>query len=344
MALGSPERMRDWIPRWWRGEGGAVGSVLDALLLPAEHGYGAVVRARNLAYDRGWLASEEPPIPLVSVGNLGVGGAGKTPFAAWVAGRLQEWEVRPAVVLRGYGADEVLVHRELNPGMPVFTGARRMEAVRAAAEAGCGAAVLDDAFQHRALRRALDLVLISADAWGERRRLLPRGPWREGLGSLRRADAAVVTRKAVGPEAADRVVDTLRHRHPELAVVRCAIQPTTLVPLHAGSGTSLSRLDGKQVLAVASLADPGPFARNLEQMGARVELAAFPDHHPFGADEAAGLLARAAGRTLVTTRKEAVKLRPLLPPGVHALVLDQRVQMEQGGDRLDQLLRTAVGR
>src|SRR4028118_2168103 len=141
--------LHGFVARWWAGEAGAAGKVLDAALLPAEWGFRGIVALRNRAFDRGILPAERVPIPVISVGNVGVGGAGKTPFAAWLAARLMGWGRRPAIALRGYGEDEVLLHRELDAEVPVFAAAKRAEAARDAIGAGYDAVVLDDAFQHR---------------------------------------------------------------------------------------------------------------------------------------------------------------------------------------------------
>src|SRR4028119_1906761 len=92
------------------GDRAAPRAVLSAALLPAEAGFRGVAALRNAAYDRAVLRVERAPVPVVSIGNLAVGGAGKTPVAAWVAGRLREQGRRPGIALRGYGEDEVLVH------------------------------------------------------------------------------------------------------------------------------------------------------------------------------------------------------------------------------------------
>ncbi|HEX2189501.1 MAG TPA: tetraacyldisaccharide 4'-kinase, partial [Longimicrobiaceae bacterium] len=208
--MGPGLRARAWVARWWAGEAGVAGSALDAALAPAELLFRGGVAARNLAYDRGWLRAERAPVPVVSVGNLGVGGAGKTPVAAWIAARLLARGLRPAVALRGYGDDEVQVHRELNPEVPVFAAARRVDAAREAAAAGRDVVVLDDGFQHRALARDLDVVLVSAEGWTPGRRLLPRGPWREGAAGLRRAGVLVATRKSADAARGAAVAAELR--------------------------------------------------------------------------------------------------------------------------------------
>jgi tetraacyldisaccharide 4'-kinase len=320
---------------------------MDVVLWPAEVLFRAGVALRNRAFDRGFVRAERATIPVVSVGNLAVGGAGKTPFSAWVAGRLAEWGSRPAVVLRGYGADEVLVHREINPGVPVFTAARRIDAVLRAAAEGCDVAILDDAFQHRRLARDLDLVLLAADGWGDRRRLLPRGAWREGLQALARADLVIVTRKAA-TEAVARDVERMAAGVVGAArVVRCRIEPAGLLALRDRGGGSesvpLDSLRGTRVLAVTSLADPRSFMVQLQSVGADVELVAFPDHHDFTASEADALVRRSAGRPILVSRKEAVKLRELLPIGPEAWMVDQRVVIESNEGALDEALRGRVG-
>src|SRR5207248_2497521 len=103
---------------------------------PAERIFGGVVGARDILYDAGWLPAEDTAIPAVSVGNLTVGGTGKTPIAAWIAAGLLVRGAKPAIVLRGYGDDEVLVHRALNPDVPVFVAADRALAIAEAAKVG----------------------------------------------------------------------------------------------------------------------------------------------------------------------------------------------------------------
>ncbi len=329
-----------WVRRWWAGEGGGLGKLANGAMAPAEWAYLAVTEARNRAYDREWLNATQAPIPVISVGNLAVGGSGKTPFAAWLAARLARWGMAPAMVLRGYGDDEVLLHRELNPTVPVFTGRKRALAVHQAAAAGCDVAILDDGFQHRALKRDLNMVLVAAHGWTAKRRLLPRGPWRESTRALRRADVAVVIRRAKESGA---VSAEIRKAAPSVLLVECAVTPGALVPLHGGEPAHESSLRGSSVLGVASLADPRPFAAHLQEFADAVEVAAFPDHYPFRAVDADRLRARAAGRPLIMTRKEAVKLRPLVSSDEAAFVLYQRVEITSGAEELDAAIRRVLG-
>lgn len=330
-----------WATRWWAGEAGLTGHAASAALWPAEQLFRGLVGARDLAYRAGTLRADRPAIPTVSVGNLAVGGAGKTPVAAWIARRMLELGRRPAVVVRGYGRDEILVHGELNPDVPLFAGARRSLAIANAAAAGCDLAILDDAFQHRAVARDLDLVLVSAESWSGNRRLLPRGPWREPISALRRADVVLVTRKAADREAAARVRERLRRAAPAAIVAVCALPIDAFLPVfEPGERMGTGHLRGARVLAVASLAEPAPFAAQLAALGAEVELLPFPDHHEFTDADAAKIARHAAGRTIVVTRKEAVKLRSFARLRDHPLFFaTQRVELELGGDGVAQALK-----
>ena len=136
-----------------------------AALVPAERVFASIAGLRTLLYDAGWVKGRAASIPVVSVGNLTVGGSGKTPIAAWIARWLLDHGARPSIVMRGYGEDEPLVHRTVNPDIEVVTGADRFAAVDEAARRGADVAVLDDGFQHRQLFRDVDIVVVSADQW-----------------------------------------------------------------------------------------------------------------------------------------------------------------------------------
>jgi tetraacyldisaccharide 4'-kinase len=338
------QRLAAGVVRMWAGEGGAAGAALRAALRPAEAVYRGVIRLRNAAFDRGWRPARDPGIPVVSVGNLTVGGTGKTPLTAWMVRTLAEAARRPAVVLRGYGDDETREHTELNPDVPVFPAPRRIEGATAAREAGCDVVVLDDGFQHRVLARDLDLVLIAAEQWTPRPRLLPAGRWREGLRALARADAVIVTRKTASDAAAEACIEGIRRRVPHLPIAVAAIRPGALTPVGGDEPRPLEALAGSDVLAAAGLADPAPFFGQLRAAGLAVEEIAFPDHHPYAAVDGERLADLAAGRPLLVTRKDAVKLRPLLPPDLDAWVVDLDVRFERGEDAIRTLLADLPGR
>jgi tetraacyldisaccharide 4'-kinase len=303
-------------------------------LAPVAAAYRVATRIRGAMYDVGLLPVRETAIPALSVGNLTVGGTGKTPMAAWMAGALAARHHRPAVVLRGYGdGDEAAVHRVLNPSVTVVVSPDRVEGVRRAAAAGCDVAVLDDAFQHRRARRVADVVLVSADAWASPRWPLPSGPWREPLSALRRATVIIVTRKIADDTAVATVVGAISAIAPRIPVAVASFEPCALRTL-AGATRPLTSLRGARVRAVAGVATPASFFAQLRGLGADVDGVPFADHHPYtGADVAALQRGATPGTDVICTLKDAVKLDGLWPrePGGGSLwYVSQRVEFERG--------------
>ena len=326
---------------WW--SDGALPTLARAALTPAAIVYGGVIALRGALYDAGILRTRATAIPAISVGNLSVGGTGKTPVAAWIAAALVTRGAHPAIVLRGYGEDEPLVHRELNPGVPVVTAPDRVAGTARAYALGADIAVLDDGFQHRAAARVCDIVLVSADRWPERWRLLPAGPMREPLDALRRASLVIVTRKAVAADVARHVVDEIAAVVPSCpaAIVHLAVDE---LRGPGGAREPLAMLQGRAVLAIASIADPRAFVAQLAAVGAVAEVAAFADHHDFSEGDITRLARAAGGPGLaVCTLKDHVKLAPLWPRGAPPLwYVSQRVELELGGEAVDACLDTAL--
>jgi tetraacyldisaccharide 4'-kinase len=315
----------------WGGGGGAPGAALRALTAPLELLMRGGVALRNEGFSRGWLRSEAGPIPVVSVGNLTVGGTGKTPVTGWLVRVLREVGGQPAVISRGYGSDELALHRRWSPDVPVIAAPRRIEGVRRAASEGAEIVVLDDGFQHRALRRDLDLVLVAAEQ-PERVHLLPRGPYREALHSLGRADRVLVTRRTASRDEADRRIDEIRRMHPGLPVHPVLLRPGGWRTLRDGHAAP----PHGPALAVTSIAGPAAFAAMVRLItGNAVELLAFPDHHEYRADEVAALSELAAGRPILTTEKDAVKLGAFssLLADVRVLTLEVVVEEDEAGLR-----------
>jgi tetraacyldisaccharide 4'-kinase len=314
-------------------------------LIPASWGFAAVVALRNLAYDRGWLRARPLSLPAVVIGNLTVGGTGKTPVAAFVVSRLAAGGAKPAIVMRGYGGDEALVHERLNPGVPVLSGADRVEAVARAGALGATVAVLDDGFQHRRAARDADIVLLSADLAGPVR-LLPAGPWREPLSSLARASLIVVTRKSASPLRARELLAQARRHAPGAGGAVIHLAADRLVSWSSGEARDLSTLNGAKVLAVAAIGDPRAFVAQLEAVGARVELAARRDHYAWSTQDAVVLARRAHGfDVVICTLKDAVKLGPVWNAKAPSLwYLSQRVGVESGAGELDRILAALAAR
>jgi tetraacyldisaccharide 4'-kinase len=324
------------LERLWYGD--SLGARLGrAALWPAEKGYEAAVRVRGALYDRGLLASLTAPVPVLAVGNVSVGGTGKTPIAAWAVARLRERGANPAVVLRGYGGDEPMVHELLNPGTTVVCDADRLRGARTASAAGADCVVLDDAFQHRRLARTADWVLVSAERFARTSQVLPAGPLREPPAALCRADIAIVTRKSASSALAVSVAERIAsERHVDVAIMHLA--PSALVDARDRTSRTLDILRDARVVVAAAIAEPDAFFAQVRDLGARDFCAiSFRDHHAFRAADVTQLLRAAdSADAVVCTLKDAVKLAPQWPAGAVPLwYVSQRAEVERGAQLLD---------
>ena len=322
--------------RWWAGEGGPGAETILAALSPLSWAYGAAVAARNARYEASGGQAVDG-LAVLSVGNLAVGGTGKTPLAAWVAREALALGRRPAVLTRGY-ADEVALHRGWNPEVAVVPDPDRVAGARRARGRGADVAVLDDGFQHRRLRRALDVVLLAAED-GLGGRLLPSGPFRETPDALSRAHAVVVTRRLASPEAAEALAAEVSRRWPEPALAIVRLAPAGWLTL---TGRPAEPPRGP-VLAACAVARPDAFAVDVRTAcGGAVELLNFPDHHEYSAADARRLERRAGRRPLVITEKDAAGLRPHEGLLGDVRVLGQSLLWEQGREEVLALVRAAL--
>jgi tetraacyldisaccharide 4'-kinase len=279
----------------------------------------------------------------VAVGNLTVGGSGKTPIAVWIARHYAAAGLRPGILLRGYGGDETLVHRHSVPEAIVVADPDRVAGAERAQAAGAEVLVLDDAYQRLDVHRDLNLLVMSAETTRAVRWPLPAGPWREGWDALDRADAVVVTRKRATSEAARELADTLAARvHGPVAVAHLGLG--TLEGLVSGTRRPAAALAGKRVVAASGIADPDAFVAQTKATGAAVQVATWRDHHDYR-DEDVAWLAHAARRAdhVVITQKDAVKLRDRWPASApEPLVALLDLTWEAGGDRIAAVLDAVV--
>lgn len=330
--------------RVWYGAGAGAGAA-RAALAPLAYLYGAGAAVRGALYDAGLLPAHALAVPAVSVGNLSVGGTGKTPTAAWLAAQLAARGARPAIVLRGYGADEPLVHRTVNPDVPVIVSPDRVAGVARAASQGADVVVLDDAFQHRRARRDADIVVVNADRWvAGGHRLLPAGPLREPVRALRRGTLLLVTRRAVPPDVAAAVASDLGRIAPNVPVATAALGLGELRRVDADERRRLAELTGARISVIAGVGDPDALERQLRAAGALVTLRAFADHHRF-TDADVALLAReaAAAERAVCTLKDAVKLRERWPRAAPPLwYVSQQFVLESGQPAMEGLLAAVL--
>ena len=337
----SVHRLARWL---WRRDGG--GQVVRLVLAPAALLYAAVVRLRAAVYRRALRPVRRLPRPAVAVGNLSVGGTGKTPLAAWIARYYVARGRRPGILLRGVGGDEALVHRHLVPEAVVVADPDRVAGAARALAQGAEVLVLDDAFQLLSVARDLNIAVVSAESAEASRWLLPAGPWREGWDALERADAIVVTRKSASREAADALARRLAERQPQTPLCVAGLTLECLEGMQSGTRHGLERLAGRRVLAAAGIADPESLAVQLRATGADVQLLAYQDHHRYADDDLARLV-RGAARAdyVVITEKDAVKLRGRWPGDApEPLIAGLAVRWERNGAALEQALDAVLAR
>jgi tetraacyldisaccharide 4'-kinase len=296
-------------------------SALSILLAPLSFLFGLLVRIRRFAYRAGWLRSEKLRVPVVVVGNLTVGGAGKTPLVLWLERELRRRGFRPGIVSRGYGGasrspaavpkdgdptrfgDEPVLLAE-RAGSPVWVGADRVAAARAllAANPTCDVIVLDDGLQHYRLARDVEIAVEDERGHGNGL-LLPAGPLREP--ASRPVDATVVNGAGARP-----------------GTVAMRLVPAGLYALDESKRRiDPGELADKRVHAVAGIGNPARFFATLADMGIATEPHAFPDHHAFTAAD----LAFPGADLVVMTEKDAVKCRRLGVGSLAALRVEAEV-------------------
>jgi len=330
--------------------------------------YGGLVSARNAGYNTGLCRAHRLPCRVVCIGNLTAGGTGKTPTVVALATAGAAAGLRVCVLLRGYhregggvrvvsdgrtvqcdwreAGDEAVLLAERLPGVPVVVGGDRVETGRlAVTRFRPDLILLDDGFQHRRLYRDADLVLLDAtDPFGGDR-LLPWGRLREPITGLRRAHACLVTRvdQSGNLERLRRQVERVAPGRP---VGRAIFRPLWLQDLVAGREQPVTDLCGRRVLAVSGIANPHSFLRTVQDLGAVVvgDLA-FRDHHAFDAEDRrrmAETARQAAAEWIVTTEKDAVRLRTDLPKGYPVVAVVVGLEIVEGAEALETALGVPV--
>jgi tetraacyldisaccharide 4'-kinase len=331
-------RLTHWL--WWSRH--PLARLARGALLPLAALYRAVVVTRAAAYRHGWVgfAARSLPLPAVAIGNLAVGGAGKTPFAAWVAGFYANRGLRPGILLRGYGGDEHRVHERLVPGAIVMPDPNRAVAAERARAAGAQVLVLDDAYQRLDVARDLNIALVNVENARAAPWPLPAGPWREGWGALGRADLIVVTRRRTSAKDARALAARLAARWPNTPVAAVHLAVEGLEGMRSGRHTALGALRGKRVVVAAGIADPTSLAVQVRASGAIVQLVAYQDHHAYAPADVAQLVQAAQSADyVVVTEKDAVKLREQWPDdGPEPLVAVLRLHWDLNGAAVERAL------
>lgn len=317
--------------------------------------YGLAMSIRAAFYKKGLLRKQRLPVPVISVGNLTLGGTGKTPMTIYLAKLLRAHA--PAIVSRGYGGrakervnvvadgsgiyldavtagDEPFYMAENLPGVPVVTSRRRLDGGRYAVDSlQARTVILDDGFQHQALERDLDLVLFKVDSFLGNNRVFPGGDMREPLMALRRADAFVLTCvNDTNQERAQAIKRALLKKFPQIPVFTAEYHPICLVTPNKKE-IGLAEAKRMAFFGFCGLAQPASFQRSLESAGVQtVGFQVFRDHCRYFKPELEFLKKRIAGcsaNALVTTEKDMVKLAGKeLPLPLYALRMEMRPEAD----------------
>ena len=320
--------------------------------------YGVFVRALLMCYSSGILPRRKLNVPVISIGNLTMGGVGKTPMVILIANMLRSKKLKVVVLTRGYRpglfdkgsdqADEAQVLSEVLVDVPVVVNPDRyLGGIEAIKNYQPDVIVLDDGFQHWRLSRDLEIVLIdSVNPFGNGY-LLPMGILREPIASLKRADVLILTKTDRGDvQALKNRLDSL---FPSIPVVETVHRPKSLFNIYTHKDVSMDQLC-RPVVAFCGVGDPLSFKSMLVSKGCDVkEFVTFMDHHSYDSEDMKkirGICDDLGIRTVVTTRKDAVKLQQFneVWRGYDLLTLNIEIEITRGKNefenRLDHILRS----
>ncbi len=345
---------------WYEGRAGA------SLLLPLAVLFGVIVRVRRALYRLGPLRQRRAPVPVIVVGNISVGGTGKTPFTIWLARSLAARGHRVGVLCRGYGGTlrtPALVGRGADPAVfgdeavllaeafapadagasPVIVAAARNRVAGALQLAQCGATLIicDDGLQHYALARDFEIAVVDARRGLGNRSLLPAGPLREPPGRLSEVDVVVVNRAAAAGDlaVAGRADWDFAQAGTSTALIEMVLTSGPAAMLAPPGGRrALGEFRGRPVHAVAGIGDPARFFAALQAEGLQCECHAFADHHPFRPED----LQFPGADPILMTVKDAVKCREFATDRMWEVMLEATIDAPAASallHRLDQLGR-----
>ncbi len=344
-------------------------SRLDRVLHAASKLYGVSAELRGRLYDRRHLSVLRLPCCVISVGNITVGGTGKTPMTIHLARTIQSMGKKAAVLSRGYkgtaektgiivsdgdrllcgpgvAGDEPFMMAASLPGVPVLVGADRYAAgLRAMTEFSPDVIILDDAFQHRRLHRDLDLVMVDDARFFGNMHLLPRGPLRESIAGLKRADAFVLTRCGKKSASLDRLQQTV----PEKPLFRTFHRPYLQgifdgkAPLDASihpvtAPADLQFLEKARVIGFSGIAQNEAFEKMVRPLAGEVTaFVTFSDHHAYTGQDLDRIAAMAEDESsdyIVTTMKDFVRAAGRIPGNVRVAVLGVEIAFLESDDAL----------
>lgn len=326
---------------------------MKRLLFPFSLGFRAGIGLRRLAYRHGIFKTHRLNRPVVSVGNLTIGGTGKTPLVWWIAERLLDLGWSPSILTRGYRrriggmivlppesrksvnprdvGDEVALLARALPNIPIVVNVNRYHAGRLAEERfTVDVHLLDDGFQHWSLARAVDIVAVDVTEDPDQAALLPVGRFREPIAALKRADLIVLTHTGIADPARHR--EAIARVNPRAEIFQTSLALSGLIDIQDDSIHSLEELQGRRALAFCGIGNPRAFGANLRQWGMDVVAeVAYRDHHVYGAGELHRLEKRAhalGADVLVTTEKDWMNFPAHWTPGMPVFACAVRLEVQ----------------
>ncbi|MGB2661104.1 MAG: tetraacyldisaccharide 4'-kinase [Candidatus Omnitrophota bacterium] len=311
---------------------GIIASAIKGVLRVLSWFYAVGIKIVDYGYKTGIRRKHKVSVPVVSVGNITLGGTGKTPFTMFLADHFVKTGRKPAVLIRGYGNDERKMLRDELPDVPIFIGQDRVASAQAAVEDGRDILLLDDGFQHRRIMRDLNVLMLDGDSLFEGGSLFPRGVLREPVSSLERADVLVLSKVDKMDEGLkDEAIRKLKAIAPGKLIVTARHKPVFLKDV-TGAVYPAENLKGQNVCLVSGIADPDYFAFAVENLGARiVSRCDYTDHHSYGQKDINRIHAASRGEDVdkvVTTKKDYVKMQLLDLSSIEEKLFILDVEME----------------
>ncbi len=295
-----------------------------------------------------------PPCPVISVGNITAGGAGKTPMTEWVCRRLIHLGRRPAILTHDYrpgdeaANEETMLLKGRFEDVPVLSGKNRSTLVRGAlAEDAADCMIIDDGFQHAALARDLDIVLVDCLQPFGFGHPLPRGLLREPVGALRRAGIIVLTRSdQISAGEKESIRSRIARLDPALPVAEAVHRPVQLFEAGTGRSMELGSLADMEVMIFSAIGNPSAFEKTVQSIGADIKRHfVFRDHHSYKAAELDDILkeaARAACKAVITTEKDYIKVKNHWPGHLPLHVLRVELQVVDGEKLLKERIESTL--
>jgi len=355
--------------RWWITK--CLYAVLFPFLWAASHVYGFIIKVRQYLYMVKFFRPERIPVKVVSVGNITVGGTGKTPLTIYLAKELQKQGKRVAILSRGYkrqqknawdcvadgksiqlsvreSGDEPMLMAQKLGEIPIYVGAKRFRVAREILKRHkLDVLLLDDGFQHWKLDRDLDFVMLDVTSFGEKNRLLPLGRFREPLTHIKRCNCIVLMRTDhIDELEKERIKRRLCIIHPNVPIVEANYQPRYLEHIISKRVILLEAFSGKRVFVFAGIGNPYSFKKVIERLnGEIVEFKTFSDHFFYTQKHIRNILKKAQDRKvdfILTTEKDAVRIPQngmnLEKFPIYSLVVDLKIT--SGQKTFDSILNT----